>query len=411
MNAKILLMTTCRWYSAARLAIAFTASGCGVEVVCPSGHPVEKTSVLLRSHIYHALSPIISFRSAMESAKPDLVVPCDDLATGHLHALHALFMGEGSQVDEMRLLIERSLGDASNYGIIDSRSRTLEIAGEEGVHIPETARIDNPEALREWLVEHEFPAVLKSDGTSGGVGVKKIHNFEEAATCFARLSAPPLFARAAKRAIVNRDLTLVRPCLLRKRSVVSVQKFVGGREATSSVACWKGRVLASIHLEVLRTSRAKGPASVVQRTCHDGISGAVETMVARLGLSGLYGFDFILEQGSDVPYLIEINPRATQTCHLALGGNQDLTAALFAVLAGEPICRARMVTDKQVIALFPQEWQSNPSSQFLVSAYHDVPWEEPDLVRACIAEKPRRFRWYSSDSTEDLSSPILARRR
>jgi len=408
MNTKVMLVTTCRWYSAARLAIAFKTSGCGVEVVCPPGHPVERTSAVLHQYIYRALFPLYSIRSAIELARPALVIPCDDLATAHLHALHALTLQEGAGADELRLLMEKSLGDPAMYSVIDSRSSTLELAREEGVHVPETARIDSMEMLREWLMKHGFPSMLKSDGTSGGVGVKTIHNFADAATCYAKLAAPPLLARAAKRAIVDRDLTLILPCVLRKKSVVNVQKFVAGREATSTVACWKGKLLASIHLEVLRTPRVKGPASVVGRIQNPGISRAVEIMASRLGLSGLYGFDFILEEGSDTPYLIEINPRATQTCHLALGPQQDPTAALFAALTGAPD-NARKLTDKQVIALFPQEWQSNPASPFLRTGYHDVPWEEPELVRQCIAERPRRLRWYSPERLEELS--VLARKR
>jgi hypothetical protein len=34
--------------------------------------------------------------------------------------------------------------------------------------------------------------------------------------------------------------------------------------------------------------------------------------------------------------------------------------------------------------LFPQEWLRDPSSPYLHSGYHDVPWDQPDLVRACV---------------------------
>jgi len=43
-----------------------------------------------------------------------------------------------------------------------------------------------------------------------------------------------------------------------------------------------------------------------------------EKIVRRLHLSGLIGFDFMLEEQTGNPYLIEVNPRATQVGHLTL---------------------------------------------------------------------------------------------
>jgi hypothetical protein len=44
------------------------------------------------------------------------------------------------------------------------------------------------------------------------------------------------------------------------------------------------------------------------------------------------------------------------------------------------------VTNEETIALFPQEWNRDPASSLIRSAYHDVPWDSPTLVRACISE-------------------------
>src|SRR5437870_13782329 len=107
-----------------------------------------------------------------------------------------------------------------------------------------------------------FPTVLKADRTSGGEGVRVVYTIEQAEQACRRLQAPPLLARAAKRAVVDQDTTLVWPSLLRRRSVVNAQAFVAGREATSTVACWDGAVLASLHFEVLNKRSSVGPATV-----------------------------------------------------------------------------------------------------------------------------------------------------
>src|SRR5207244_11785113 len=108
-----------------------------------------------------------------------------------------------------------------------------------------------------------FPTVLKADSTSGGEGARLVHTIEQAEQAYRRLQAPPLLARAVKRALVDQDKTLVWPSLLRHRSVVNAQAFVAGREATSTVACWNGSVLASLHCEVLHKRSSAGPATVL----------------------------------------------------------------------------------------------------------------------------------------------------
>src|SRR4029077_1149187 len=127
-----------------------------------------------------------------------------------------------------------------------------------------------------------------------------------------------------------------------------------------------------------------GPASVVRLIENTEMAVAVEKIARQLGLSGLHGFDFILEEGTGSAHLIEMNPRATQVGHLTFGLGRDLPAALYAAVTQESVQVARNISDNPTIALFPQEWATNRASAYLKSAYHDVPWEEPELVRACM---------------------------
>src|SRR5262249_26299391 len=143
-----------------------------------------------------------------------------------------------------------------------------------------------------------------------------------------------------------------------------------------------------------QTMDSLGPASVVRVIEHQEMLEAATAIVSRLKLSGLIGFDFILDAGTGAAHLIEMNPRATQLCHLPLGMGRDLLRPLRAVLAGEPLLRpAAPATDNEVIALFPQEWLRDSSSAFLGTAYHDVPWEEPALLRRCLRETPEFRAW------------------
>ncbi len=389
----MLVVTTCRWLSTARLAVALTNAGCTVEAVCPPRHPVRKTSVLQRAHTYHGLVPLASFADAIATSKPDLIIPSDDLATRHLHDLYRRAQKDGDSGAPLRALIERSLGAPASFPVTYGRTAFMELAREEGIRVPKTAVVANLADLRKWADSMGLPAVLKANGTSGGEGVRVVHTLEEAERAFRRLQAPPLLARVAKWVIVDQDMTLVWPALLRRRSVVNAQTFVPGREATSLAACWKGTILASLHFEVLGKQESSGPATVMRLVENPEMAAAAEKMVRRLNLSGLHGFDYMLEKETGNAYLIEINARATQVGHLALGPGRDLPAALYAAVTGNLVQPAQKLTEKDTIALFPQEWLRNPKSPFLISGYHDVPWEEPDLVRSCIKKSRKWTAW------------------
>jgi hypothetical protein len=220
-----------------------------------------------------------------------------------------------------------------------------------------------------------------------------VHTTEEAVEAFSALQAPPLLARAAKRAVVDQDKTLIWSSLLRRRAVVNAQAFIAGHECTSTVACWNGTVLASLHFEVLYKRDPKGPATVIRLIDDAEMSMAAEKMVRRLKLSGIHGFDFMREAGNGRAHLIEINPRATQVGHLTMGAGHDLPAALYAAVTGQSLRPASQLTDSDTIALFPQEWLRDPSSPLLQSCYHDVPWSEPHLMLACIHKRTKQVSW------------------
>jgi hypothetical protein len=393
MKPKVLLATTTNWLSTARLATSLANAGFTVEAVCPARNPIAKTRLAPRTYVYRGLAGPASFQRALNAARPDLVIPCDTLATAHLFGLYDNPLCSGQDARAIQELLERSLGDHASYPILAARSRFIALAREEGIAAPEMVAIATDGELSAWSADHEFPAVLKTNGSSGGGGVQFVSSPAEAGQVFRLLSAPPLASRALSRAIFDRDFTLVLPCLLRKRPVVNVQGFIGGRDATIQVACWQGKVIAGITAEVLQVWEPKGPSTVLRLIDNREMTEAAEKIVRRLGLSGLYGFDFILEEGTGKAYVIEINPRATQICHLRLGAGHDMPASLYASATGEPLGKVTSVTDREVIALFPQAWVQNPASEYLQSGYHDVPWDEPELVRACM--EVRKNRWHS----------------
>ena len=404
MKPTVLVATTSRWYPTARLGMALASAGCKVEAVCPARHPILKTKAVRRGHVYRGLAPLASLARAISRIQPDFIISGDDLTTRHLQRLYAQEKGRGKSESPICALIERSLGSPQSFPILSARADFMNVAREEGVRVPTTQVIHNIDGLRNCVERTGLPIVLKANGTSGGDGVRIARTLGEAERFFNELQAPPLFARAVKRAIVDQDKTLLVTSMLRRRPIVNAQVFVAGREATSTVVCWKGSVLASLHFEVVNKASSTGHATVVRLIENAEMSSAAEGMVRRLNLSGFHGFDFMLEESTGHAYLVEVNPRSTQVGHLSMGAGRDLPSALYAALSGKALQPAPKVTEKDTFALFPQEWIRDPASPFLRSAYHDVPWEEPELIQDCVSNRRKQSAWYSRSERKPVSA-------
>jgi hypothetical protein len=394
----VLIATTARWLPTARLAVALANAGFTIDAVCPSRHPFSETGAIRRIYRYRGLDALTSFANAIAAAKPDLIIPGDDLATQHLHLLYDQEKRKGDAGVPTCALLERSLGARENFSALYARTKFMALAHNEGIRAPKTEVIRDSGDLKKWIAQAGLPTVLKSDGSSSGEGVRVVRTREDAERALRVLGAPPLLARAAKRALIDRDLRLVWPTLLRRRSIVNAQEFVAGREATSAIACWKGEVLAALHFEVINKGLSAGPATVLRLIENAEMSTAAEKIARRLNLSGVHGFDFMLEEQTGNAYLIEMNPRPTQVGHLTLGLGRDIPAALYAAVSGQAVGPAPKVTEDNTIALFPQEWIRDPSSSYLQSAYHDVPWDKPELIRACVRARRKQHAWYSQQN-------------
>jgi predicted ATP-grasp superfamily ATP-dependent carboligase len=127
---------------------------------------------------------------------------------------------------------------------------------------------------------------------------------------------------------------------------------------------------------------------VLRRIENAQMDEAATRLAAHFGLSGLHGLDYIRDDQGQM-HLIEINPRSPQTSYLSFGAGHDLVAALVARVDGHARPpRPRVAAD--TVALFPQEWMRDPASPYLTSAFHDVPWDDPALIRAWMASRQAR---------------------
>ncbi len=377
---KVLLAETSRLPYIALLAMDLAKAGSDVFAVCPTRHPMFMTQAVRQAFPYSGIRPVQSLIHAIEATAPDIIIPCDDRAVRHLHELHAQACNMGALGNKIITLIEKSIGSPNSYAVVSSRYALLSIAREAQLRVPETQQINSLSDLKSWQRRCPFPWVLKADGTYGGHGVRIVHSLEQAESFLEELTHFYRAGRAIKRLWINRDAFWLRPWWNGVSPAVSVQSYIRGYPANCAAVCWKGEVLACIGVKVVSTSGETGSAGVVRVIDKPAdMLLCAERLARRLNLSGFFGLDFMVEEGTDLTYLIEMNPRPTRVSRLQLGKDWDLIGALYARLSNQPMRDIAPVTKNKMIAYYPDAWHAK--SEYLDVSFHDVPKENPDLLR------------------------------
>jgi len=384
----ILLATTGKLASTARMAMELRDAGATVSLIAPANHPAAVLDDLSHKITYSAVSPRGTLEATMLRLRPDAVIPCDERAVRDLHSLQRF-----TRHPEIRELIERSVGQPSAYLAATSRVELMALAGRLGIRVPPSMALPNKAALDRWISHNPAPFVLKADGSWAGFGVRIISDARMAHQALNHMTRPASGYLAVREMLLEGDRYGVRAWLKRERPVMSVQGYVDGWPANIGVACWNGEMLAATCVESVATRSATGPSTVARIIRNPEMVDAAQRIVRALGLSGLIGFDFMIEAATGAAYLIEMNPRNTPICALRLGPGRDLPEALVAQLANRPVRERPARTDREIVAFFPDTWLQDPSSGFLQSGYHDVPWEQPELVRLLMKPELRERYW------------------
>lgn len=406
---RVLIVSTEMWLSSARQAMVLHSMSCEVVLLAPKKHPALVTGALSGFYRHDPFRPVPCLRRTLLRVRPDIIIPADERTLIHLQELWE--SAEQSGTDENLCicgLLERSIGSRDALFAARSRMRVLQVAQEEDVPIPQTISVDRESEIGDAIAALSFPMVLKADMTSGGDGVHVVENETDAHKSWRKLHLPPNLLRAVRRGVLFKNWGHVRSWAKRETLAITAQRFVAGTERTSMAVCLRGELLASVCLEVSKTWQARGPSSVLRIVRDEGMERAMKLVARRLRISGLCGFDFVLPHATNQALLIEMNPRPTQTAHLALGPGRDLMAAFARGMLGLDVKDRPSMTTGDTVALFPQELIRDPNSELIENAYHDVPWESPSLVRRAMKPLPAAItkdpRWHYADAREAVNA-------
>jgi ATP-grasp domain len=406
-SALSVLVVAAKWWpSSARLASVLARRGCRVSVLCPARHPLTHLSGLQELRHYSGVSSLASLRRSLIEIRPDVIVPCDDGVVAQLHELH-------SREPSLRPLIESSIGPSESYPIVSSRYRLLDAAAQLGIRVPRTETVAGLKDLENWHKAAPSTSVLKVDGESGGNGVRFSHTLEQSLEAWKEFTAPTSFSTALKRHLIDRDPLAFWGSKRKSYREVTVQEFISGRPANSMILCREGKVLSALSVVVVASEGPTGAATVVRRIDNESMTHAGERIAAKLNLTGFFGLDFVLAPDSEIPYLIELNPRCTQLGHVEFSVHGSLADVFCAAWRGEPLSNhVNRPIGAETVALFPQARAAGGICDQLIDlSFHDVPWDEPRLVSELMKgpwpQRQRLARMYHAFRPLRIARPVV----
>jgi len=373
---RVLIVSLRNWLGAARLPKAFAQAGFHVTALGFPGLLLARS----RSASTQLFLPdqgtegelIAATRSILVDAAPSIVVPTDEAAVELLQAVAATASLELPASDPLLSLLRDSLGDFAQHRLLRDRRALADLARNLGLRAPAHSVVhDRAEAL-DFAERHGQGLVLKAEESFAGLGVS--------------ICKDPAAVEAAVLRLAGNSARALNDGLL-------AQAFVPGRTAMRAVIAWRGEVLAGLSALKLETHPGStGPSSVVEFIAQPEMASTARAMIVALGFSGFASLDFIVDESGGA-HLIELNSRPTPICHLGAHLGLDLCVALRQALHGEAPEQREPANLPRKVALFPQEWVRNPSSPHFADAFHDVPWDEPDLVEAYVIVARQQMRW------------------
>ena len=280
--------------------------------------------------------------------------------------------------DSILQVIKSSLGDPEFFEATLLKNKTLEVAHGLGVRAPVAVSVTTSKAALEVAEKSGYPIVLKKEFGCSGVGVKVCSDQADLLATlpdFLPRHISPFKAQIQR--FMKRDW-------MPKPKVLSVQQFIKGVTVMYPVVALNGEVLAGFAVVKHLTISPTGPSTVIRFINHPEMQATAIALIKEFKFTGFASLEFILEEGTNLAYLIEANPRPTTVFHLSNLVGIDPSKALFARLQGQKWEPQFTVEKELSIALFPQEWKRDSSSENLHQFYHDVPWDDPELLKAYI---------------------------
>lgn len=316
---------------------------------------------------------------------PDFLVAGDELMVAFL----ARLFEQLDKRSESAKLLKFSFGNPASLPAAASKWHTLETARRLGLRVPDCKRVRSENEIRQFAGKTGWPLVMKQSFSWGGNGSMVCQNESEAAAILGEWRKHFTLKNRFHRWRKSIRGGVIGASWLAADKSITANQFITGRTAMLLAAAFEGRMPAAATAFKEQCYPNKlGPSSVVRFIHNDEMRRTAEKLIGTWGVTGFIGFDFIVDSAG-AAWLIECNPRPTPISHLTGRVGEDVCRALFCCIAGQPLPPMTQ-TDELTVAHFPSESLRDPNSPHLIEAFHDIPWDDPDLLERLSAVRAEK---------------------
>jgi biotin carboxylase len=219
--------------------------------------------------------------------------------------------------DRILKATKTAMVDTQTLLALHDKSRLDRLARELGIDTPSTFAPRSMEEARAHMATVELPVIIKMRQASGAAGLRKA------------LTRKELEAQYADVVAVNN---------LSDDELPLIQQLIEGPTTCTLHLCNAGTVIGEVMYQGVRTMPRTGGTTVCRESrpdpaCHE----AAARIVRRLGFHGFCGFDFVIQESTGRPFLVDGNCRITPGVAMAYHGGCDMVETWVRMVSGENI--------------------------------------------------------------------------
>jgi biotin carboxylase len=221
--------------------------------------------------------------------------------------------------DRIAAATKTILPDTETLMTMHDKRRLEAMAREIGIDSPEAFHPKSSQEAREYIASVELPVVIKMAKASGAAGFRRIYERDG-------------FEKAYFDVVRTNDLP--------ESDLPMIQQLIEGPTTCTLHLCNRGEVLGEVMYQGLRTMPRTGGTTVFRESLSDpACQEAAAKIVEHLDFTGLCGFDFITDDKTGRPFLVDGNCRITPAITMAYHGGSDLVETWIRVANGEDVPR------------------------------------------------------------------------
>lgn len=380
---KVLIVTTNKyWPGISRLPNGLTRAGFEVYSLCPKGSFLSFSNFLKKGFFYttytYSRSKLfyVLVLTTIFKVKPDLIVPGDEESVLVLMKLRR-FCARLGFLNLAYQALDRSLADMNFDELVLSKGHFMQLCADLNIETPMNIRVYSKEDVIKASQKIGFPVVLKVDSGYGGSGVYICANEQELIEHYQK--EKKVSALKKIKSFIKDTFFIT---IFSQELGISVQKFLELRRGHCSFAAIDGELLANNPMLTLASHPGKtGPTSVSQSLPCSLTEQSASLIVKKLRYNGFGSFDYMIDEVNQKIYFIELNARPTPWAHYS--GEivtHDLPVLLFQKLNHKMLQKNEQKHFQ--IALYPNELKRDAHSEFLKTAFHDIPVNDERLKKA-----------------------------